>query len=69
MRGCLAVRIFCVLVVLVLVIACGCSTYNTPRRQRMRAYTAQTDLDRAVDDWDWILGRDRPQIMYDFTSR
>ena len=69
MRGCWAVRISCVLVVLVLVVACGCSTYNTPQRQRMRAYTAQTDMDRAVDDLDWILGRDRPQIMYDWTTR
>jgi hypothetical protein len=69
MRGCWAVRIFFLLVVLVLVVACGCSTYNTPRRQRMRAYTVQTDLDRAVDDWDWIIGMDRPQVMYDSTSR
>ena len=63
------VRILCVVAVLVLVVACGCSTYNTPRRQRMRAYTAQTDLDRAVDDLDWILGRDRPQVMYDPSMR
>ena len=69
MRGCWAVRISCVLAVLVLVVACGCSTYNTPQRQRMRAYTVQTDLDRAVDDLDWVLGYSRPQTMYDYTSR
>lgn len=68
MKGLRVGRVLCLLAALVLVAACGCNAF-TPQRQRMRAYAVMTDLDRAVDDIDWMLGTYRPTRMYDESVR
>jgi hypothetical protein len=68
MKRLLAARVLCAFVALVLIMSAGCA-FNTPLRQRRRAYTIRTDLDRAVDDIDWVLGLHRPTTLYDETMR
>jgi len=55
----------CALVVLsVSLLFAGCNFFSAERNRR-RAYTIRTDLDRMADDVDWILGFDRPSRLYD----
>ncbi len=61
-------RVLCLLAVLSIVFVCGCNAF-TAERQRRRAYTVRTDLDRMVDDADWLLGLYRPVHSYDETMR
>ena len=61
------VRIACVLVVCSFALSVGCNAFSAERNRR-RMYTVRTDLDRMVDDVDWILGLDRPTKMYDPTK-
>ena len=68
MKGYWAGPILCLLAALFLIMSVGCSAFNTPERRRMRAYTIRTDMDRAVDDISWILGWDRPSVLYDETN-
>lgn len=68
MRNHWTARILCLLAVIGLLIACGCNAF-TPRRQRRRSYAIRTNLDRAVDDVDWMLGLHRPTSLYDETMR
>jgi hypothetical protein len=46
----------------------GCNAFS-PERQRQRTYSIKTDLDRMVDDVDWILGLHRPTTLYNESMR
>lgn len=46
----------------------GCNAFS-PQRQRQRTYAIKTDLDRMVDDVDWILGLHRPSTLYNESMR
>jgi hypothetical protein len=46
----------------------GCNAFS-PQRQRQRIYSIKTDLDRMVDDVDWILGLHRPSTLYNESMR
>ncbi|MFW6044911.1 MAG: hypothetical protein ACOCR1_04120 [Planctomycetota bacterium] len=49
----------------------GCRAMNafSPQRQRQRRYAIDTDLDRMVDDADWILGLKRPSGLHNENMR
>ncbi len=71
MNRCWAARILCLLAVIGMVIVCGCSAMNaySPERKRRRAYSVRTDLNRMVDDVDWIMGWHRPTRSFDESMR
>ena len=46
----------------------GCNAFS-PQRQGQRTYSIKTDLDRMVDDVDWILGLHRPSTLYNESMR
>ncbi len=52
-------------------VASGCQMLkiNTPERKRKRMYTIKTDLDRMVDDADWVLGLQRPSRLHNEAMR
>lgn len=56
------------LFVLALAVIGGCNAFS-PERQRQRTYSIKTDLDRMVDDVDWILGLHRPTTLYNENMR
>ena len=56
------------LCVIGLTFLCGCNAFS-PERQRQRTYAIKTDLDRMVDDVDWILGLHRPSSLYNENMR
>ena len=56
----------CAVVAMVLMAATGCSAF-TPERTRMRMNVVRTDMDRIIDDIDWLFGLHRPSQIYDET--
>ena len=63
MRSRWLVMLACIVTVAFLIASLGCSA----ERNRRRAVSVRTDLDRIVDDVDWILGLDEPSIQYEET--
>ena len=57
--------VLCLLAAVGLAISAGCSNAFSAERNRRRAYVVRRDLDRMVDDVDWILGLDEPSIIYE----
>jgi hypothetical protein len=58
-------RIVCLLALFGLVLGlCGCGMFD-PDRNRRRRYVVKTDLEHFVDDLDWILGLDKPSMLYE----
>jgi hypothetical protein len=57
------VHTLCLLAVLCISLTAGCNAF-TPERNRMRMHSIRTDLDRMVDDVDWILGLQEPTPLY-----
>jgi hypothetical protein len=69
MRNPWTIRTVCLLLALGFVVSlCACNAFS-PQRQRRRAYVIRTDLDRMVDDVDWILGLHQPTSLYNETVR
>ena len=61
-------RLLCFALLVTLCTTLGCNAF-TARRQRRREYAIETNLDRMVDDVDWMLGLDAPTQLYDETMR
>lgn len=58
-------RIVCLLAVASLFLSmCGCGMFD-PDRNRRRRYVVRTDLEHFVDDFDWVLGIDKPSMLYE----
>jgi len=58
-------RILCFSAVCALIFGvCGCSAF-TPEKNRRRAYVVKADLEHLIDDVDWILGFDKPSMLYE----
>lgn len=66
MKGKRFARVVCLLLICSFVIIAGCQAFSAERNRRRR-YSMRTDLDRLVDDVDWILGLQRPSRLYDET--
>jgi len=66
MKGNWIARILCLLLIGTMVVAVGCNAFSAQRNRR-RLYTVRTDLDRMVDDVDWVLGFSGPTKLYDET--
>ena len=57
--------VLCLLAVVGLAISAGCSNAFSAERNRRRADVVRRDMDRMVDDVDWMLGFDEPSIIYE----
>lgn len=68
LRNTVVVLVICLFVS---VAASGCQMLkiNTPERQRRRKYVIRTDLDRMIDDADWVLGLRRPSRLHNEAMR
>jgi hypothetical protein len=64
MKKRLLIHILCLLTVVCMSLAMGCNAFSA-HRNRKRMHTMRTDLDRMVDDVDWILGFHEPTQLYD----
>ncbi len=66
MRNRWLAAMLCLVAVAGLVISMGCNAF-TPERNRRRVAVMQSDMDRMVDEVDWLLGLDEPSTLYEDT--